>query len=92
MVIFGYAASIFAAVSVIPRYVMYFSKTYAERDGMTAPAVSDIGVAVITIAIVAVFWSTYVYRVMPKLNLTGKRRWTKTTFGARGMSDINDQA
>ena len=92
MVIFGYAASIFAAVSVIPRYVMYFTKTYAERDGMSAPAVSDIGIGVVTVAIVAVFWSTYVYRVMPKLNLTGKRRWTKTTLASRGMSDINDQA
>ena len=92
MVIFGYAASIFAATSVIPRYVMYFAKTYSERDGMGTPAVSDIGVAVVTIAIVAVFWSTYVYRVMPKLNLTGKRRWTKTTLATRNMSDINDEA
>lgn len=91
MVIFGYAASIFAAVSVVPRYVMYFAKSYADRDGMTPPAVSDIGIAVVTIAIVAVFWSTYVYRVMPKLNLTGKRRWTKTTLASKGMSDINDQ-
>ena len=91
MVISGYAASIFAAVSVVPRYVMYFAKTYAERDGMAAPAVSDIGVAVVTIAIVAVFWSTYVYRVMPKLNLTGKRRWTKTTMATRNMSDITDE-
>lgn len=91
MVIFGYAASIFAAVSVVPRYIMYFAKSYADRDGMSAPAVSDIGIAVVTIAIVAVFWSTYVYRVMPKLNLTGKRRWTKTTFATKGMSDINDQ-
>ncbi|MBQ8177031.1 MAG: hypothetical protein IJ035_08380 [Oscillospiraceae bacterium] len=91
MVIFGYAASIFAAVSVVPRYIMYFAKSYADRDGMSAPAVSDIGIAVVTIAIVAVFWSTYVYRVMPKLNLTGKRRWTRTTFATKGMSDINDQ-
>ncbi len=92
MVIYGYAASIFAATSVLPRYVMYFTKTYAERDGMAAPAVSDIGIAVVTIAIVAVFWSTYVYRVMPKLNLTGKRRWTKTTMATRNMSDVNDEA
>ncbi len=92
MVIFGYAASIFAAVSVIPRYIMYFAKTYSERDGMDTPAVSDIGIAVVTIAIVAVFWSTYVYRVMPKLNLTGKRRWTRTTLATRNMSDINDEA
>ncbi|MBQ8786076.1 MAG: hypothetical protein IJZ61_00395 [Oscillospiraceae bacterium] len=91
MCIFGYMASIFAAVSVVPRYIMYFAKAYADRDGMNAPAVSDIGVAVVTIAIIAVFWSTYVYRVMPKLNLTGKRRWTRTSVVSRGMSDINDE-
>lgn len=91
MCIFGYMASIFAAVSVVPRYIMYFAKTYAEREGMGSPAVSDIGIAVVTIAIVAVFWSTYVYRVMPKLNLTGKRRWTRTSVVSRGMSDITDE-
>ncbi|MBQ5319812.1 MAG: hypothetical protein J6K17_12020 [Oscillospiraceae bacterium] len=91
MCIFGYAASIFAAVSVIPRYIMYFAQDYTKIDGMASPAVSDIGIAVVTIALIAVFWSTYVYRVMPKLNLTGKRRWTKTTMSSKGMSDINDQ-
>ena len=90
MCIFGYAASIFAAVSVVPRYVMYFILDYNQRDGMAAPITSDIGIAVITIALVAVFWSTYVYRVMPKLNLTGKRRWTKTTVVSRKMSSIED--
>lgn len=91
MCIFGYMASIFAAVSIVPRYIMYFAKTYTEREGMGSPAVSDIGIAVVTIAIVAVFWSTYVYRVMPKLNLTGKRRWTRTSVVSRGMSDITDE-
>lgn len=91
MCIYGYMASIFAAVSVVPRYIMYFAKSYDEIDGMSSPAVSDIGIAVVTIAIVAVFWSTYVYRVMPKLNLTGKRRWTRTPVVSRGMSDINDE-
>lgn len=92
MCMFGYMASVFAAVSVVPRYIMLFVKSYTERDGMEMPAVSDIGIAVVTIAVIAVFWSTYVYRVMPKLNLTGKRRWTKTTMASRNMSDINDQA
>ena len=92
MCMFGYMASVFAAVSVIPRYIMLFIKSYTERDGMEMPAVSDIGIAVVTIAVIAVFWSTYVYRVMPKLNLTGKRRWTRTTMASRNMSDINDEA
>lgn len=91
MCIFGYAASIFAAVSVFPRYISYFILSYTESEGMSAPATSDIGIAVVTIAIVAVFWSTYVYRVMPKLNLTGKRRWTKTTLAVRNMQSIEDE-
>lgn len=91
MCIFGYAASVFAAVSVFPRYISYFILSYTEREGMSAPATSDIGIAVVTISIVAVFWSTYVYRVMPKLNLTGKRRWTKTTIAVRNMQSIEDE-
>lgn len=91
MCIFGYAASIFAAVSIIPRYISYFILSYTEREGMAAPETSDIGIAVVTIAIVAVFWSTYVYRVMPKLNLTGKRRWTKNTLAVRNMQSIEDE-
>lgn len=91
MCIFGYAASIFAAVSVIPRYIMYFILDYETREGMASPDTSDIGIAVLTISIVAVFWSTYVYRVMPKLNLTGKRRWNKTTLAVRNMQSIEDE-
>ncbi len=91
MCIFGYAASVFAAVSVFPRYIAYFMLSYTEREGMAAPATSDIGIAVVTIAVVAVFWSTYVYRVMPKLNLTGKRRWTKTTLAVKNMQSIEDE-
>lgn len=91
MCIFGYAASIFAAVSVIPRYITYFTFNYMERAGMSSPETSDIGIAIVTIAIVAVFWSTYVYRVMPKLNLTGKRRWTKTTLTVRNMQSIEEE-
>ncbi|MBD5147092.1 MAG: hypothetical protein HDT21_14500 [Ruminococcus sp.] len=91
MCIFGYAASIFAAVSVLPRYISYFTLSYYEREGMSAPETSDVGIAVVTIAIVAVFWSTYVYRVMPKLNLTGKRRWMKTTIAVRNMQSIEDE-
>lgn len=91
MCMFGYAASIFAAVSTLPRYVMYFSLDYNVRDGMNSPRASDIGIGLVTIAIVAVFWSTYVYRVMPKLNLTGKRRWTRTTLAVRNMESIEDE-
>lgn len=76
MCVSGYAASIFACVSTVPRYIMFFTKVYTERDGMTAPNSSDVGIIFVTVAIIAVFWSTYVYRVMPKLNLNGKRRWT----------------
>lgn len=77
MCFWGYAASILAAVSVIPRYLMILLSTsfsVDERIEVSIPNVSDIGIVFICITIVAVFWSTYVYRVMPKLNLGG-RRW-----------------
>ena len=89
----GYAASIFAAVSVIPRYVMYFTKIYSERDGLHSPELSDVGIIFVTVAIVAVFWSTYVYRVMPKLNLDGRRRWNRSnaTIKTEGMKSIDEK-
>ena len=75
MILFGYYASILCVVSTVPRYIMFFTKHYSLIDGMLTPDVSDVGVAIVTIMIVAVFWSAYVYRVMPKLNILGKRRW-----------------
>lgn len=88
----GYAASIFAAVSVVPRYVMYFTKIYSERDGLDSPALADVGIIFVTVAVVAVFWSTYVYRVMPKLNLNGRRRWNRSnaTIKTEGMKSIDE--
>lgn len=91
MVLFGYAASITAAVSTLPRYAMFFLTDYSVREGMLTPDTVDVGIIFVTAAIVAVFWSTYVYRVMPKLNLTGKRRWTGLqTDGESKMETIDD--
>lgn len=91
MIMSGYAASIFAAVSVIPRYIMYFITDYSIREGMLAPKTADVGIIFVTVTVVAVFWSTYVYRVMPKLNLTGKRRWSGLqTDGKTEMKSIED--
>ncbi|MBP1561832.1 MAG: hypothetical protein J6C96_11425 [Oscillospiraceae bacterium] len=91
MCISGYAASIFAAVSTLPRYIMFFTKDYLERGNLTAPETSDVGIIFVTIAVVAVFWGTYVYRVMPKLNLTGKRRWSRTTLAVQSMKSIEEE-
>ena len=72
----GYLASILSGVSVIPRYIMLLtSEGYDDRLNMGVPAVSDIGMVFTTITIVAVFWSTYAYRVMPK-RVGGCKRWT----------------
>ena len=77
MCFFGYVSSILAAVSVIPRYILLLIPTgYEERLAMKIPEISDIGIVFMTITMVAVFWSTYVYRVMPKLSV-GKRRWSR---------------
>ncbi|MCM1024619.1 MAG: hypothetical protein NC395_11270 [Prevotella sp.] len=91
MCFFGYAASVLAAVSVVPRYISYFTLDYASREGMSSPDVSDVGLALVTLTVTAVFWSTYVYRVMPKLNLTGKRRWTKTAITVKKMQSIDEE-
>ena len=91
MILFGYAASITAAVSTLPRYAMIFLTDYTVREGMLIPDTTDVGIIFVTATIVAVFWSTYVYRVMPKLNLTGKRRWTGLqTDGNSKMETIDD--
>lgn len=80
MCMFAYASSILAAVSTIPRYVIFFTKNYMERDGMGTPSTADVGLIVITVAMITVFWSAYVYRTMPKLNLGNNRRWTATSI------------
>lgn len=76
MCFMGYSASILAAVSVIPRYIMLLipDGRIEERMNMDIPDPADVGIVFMTITIVAVFWSTYVYRNMPKVNF-GKRRW-----------------
>lgn len=77
MCFMGYTASILAAVSVLPRYVMLLIPDEDIIDkvlDMNVPDVADVGIIFMTITVVAVFWSTYVYRTMPRLNL-GKRRW-----------------
>lgn len=85
MCFMGYVSSILAAVSVLPRYILLLIPTnYEERLDMNVPAISDIGIVFMTITLVAVFWSTYVYRVMPKLNL-GKRRWSKAPISKEYM-------
>lgn len=75
LIISGYMAAIFAAVSTLPRYIMFFSLDYKTREGMMNPETIEIGVIFVALAVVSVFWSTYVYRVMPKLSITGMRRW-----------------
>lgn len=75
MCFFGYMSGIIAAVSVMPRYCMYFMIDYTQRSGMTFPDISDVALIFLPASLIAIFWGSYVYRVMPRLNLTGKRRW-----------------
>lgn len=89
MCFFGYVSSILAAVSVIPRYILLLIPTgYEERLSMNIPNISDIGIVFMTITMVAVFWSTYVYRVMPKLNV-GKRRWSRAPMNKQYLEIEN---
>lgn len=89
MCFFGYVSSILAAVSVIPRYILLLIPTgYEERLAMKIPEISDIGIVFMTITMVAVFWSTYVYRVMPKLSV-GKRRWSRAPMNKQYLEIEN---
>lgn len=79
----GYAASILAAVSVIPRYVMLLIPVgFDERLDMAIPDAADVGIIFMTITIVVVFWSSYSYRDMPRLS-TGKQRWTRAPMSKK---------
>lgn len=83
MCFLGYVSSILAAVSVIPRYILVLIPDgFDTRVDMNIPHVSDIGIVFMSITVVAVFWSTYVYRVMPKLNL-GNRRWSRAPISKK---------
>ena len=92
LIMFAYMTSILAAVSTIPRYVIFFTKNYMERDGMDTPATSDAGLILVPVAMITVFWGAYVYRVMPKLNLGNSRRWARTavTVKKNSMRSIED--
>lgn len=83
MCFFGFATSILSAVSVIPRYVMYFLINYMQREGMASPNISDIGWILIPPAVISLFFGQFVYRIMPKLNISGKRRWSAVPTGQR---------
>lgn len=77
MCFLGYTASIVSAVSTLPRYFLIaLPDGYDSRMNMLMPTPSDVGMIFMPITIVVVFWSTYVYRVMPRLS-EGNRRWTR---------------
>jgi hypothetical protein len=83
MCFLGYASSIVAAVSVIPRYLLFlFPDPTGARAGLELPDITDVGIIFTTITFVAVFWTTYVYRNMPRLS-GGNRRWTKAPISKK---------
>lgn len=88
MIFFGYTASILAAVSSIPRFIMFFTKNYSLRIGMLEPDTVDIGIIIVTVMVLAVFWSKYDYRVMPKLNVPGQSRWKGVSLETTGSEDM----
>ncbi|MBQ8780269.1 MAG: hypothetical protein IJZ72_01140 [Oscillospiraceae bacterium] len=93
LIFMAYFSSIICAVSTIPRFVMFFMLEYKERGNMLTPELTEIGMIILPVMVISVFWSAYVYRVMPKLNLTGMRRWKNLQVGNNNgkaeMKDIN---
>lgn len=87
----AYLSSIIAATSTLPRYIIYFTKSYEDRFGMTTPSTSDVGMIFIGISLITVFWSAYEYKDMPKLNLNGNRRWSgSVTSDQEEMESIDE--
>ena len=67
---------------------MFFTKNYSLRVGMLEPDTVDIGIILVTVMVIAVFWSKYDYRVMPKLNVPGQSRWTGVSLASTGKEDM----
>ncbi|MCC8042559.1 MAG: hypothetical protein LIO69_03445 [Oscillospiraceae bacterium] len=77
----GYLTTLLAAVSCLPRYFLLLTpQGYLERSSMGMPPTGDMGIMLFSIAIVFVFWSTYVYRTMPRMVVKDKRRWSKAVL------------
>lgn len=76
VVMLGYLTSIVAAVGTIPRYILLLIPTgYDDRMGMQLPNISDVGLILVPVAIVCVFWTTYSYREVAK-GTEETKRWT----------------
>ena len=95
----GYTSSILAAVSVIPRFILLIrpdgflvSESFETRQAMAVPSTADLGIIFMTVTVVWAFWSTYVYRPMPRLS-TGNRRWTRAPLvrSYEEMQNIEDE-
>ena len=89
----GYSSSILAAVSVIPRFILLvLPGGYEERQNMLVPSTADLGIIFMTVTVVWAFWTTYVYRPMPRLS-TGNRRWTRAPLirSYEEMHNIEDE-
>lgn len=79
----GYLTAVLTAVSSLPRYILLLDPSgYTERTSMDVPPMTDIGVIFMAITLVCVFWSTYVYRTMPRLVLNG-RRWNRAPLTSK---------
>jgi len=91
MCFFGYLASILAAVSIIPRYLMYIipTATGEMRANLELPDITDVGIVFMCITMVAVFWTTYVYKEM-EASTAGNRRWTRGHIDPTKYSDMAD--
>lgn len=90
LIFMAYVTSVVCAVSTIPRFIMFFVLEYKERGRMLTPELTEIGMIILPVMVISVFWSAYVYRVMPKLSLTGMRRWTNLRVDGGGKAEMKD--
>jgi hypothetical protein len=81
LLISGYIAAVLAGVSVIPRFIMLFATIGSGNSKVSFPDLTDLGMGLVAIAVIGVFWSKFEYRPAPKLVLKGtsSRAWRAQT-------------
>ena len=89
LIIWGYITAVLAVVSTIPRYAMFYLLPFDGRTFLIQPNISDLGLIFFPPALIQVFWTAFEYKVMPKLNPFGRRRWvSRSTDVNKGMKSI----
>lgn len=73
--LFGYAASVLAAVTTAPRIALYYLTQAEMTKHIVFPNLSDLMMIMLPLAFLDVFWGAYEYKMMPKVSY-GRKKWS----------------